>query len=84
MVNKKRLNRFLRGDWSEAERDSLSLVNFQAVGAGGKCRFPVVMGDIAQLFQNLEYVMQVVGGSSWSGLVHAFNQRLNFQIISLN
>ena len=55
-----------------------------SVGFGGKCRFPVAMGDIAQLFQNLEYMIQVIWGASWSGLVHAFTLRLNFEIISLN
>ena len=83
-VVKRRLSRFLKGDWSEAERDSLSLLNFQAVGASGKCRFPTSMGDIAQLLQNLEYMMQVVGCATWSGLVHAICQKLNFQIVGLN
>ena len=79
-----RLGRFLKGDWSEAEMNSLSLLNFQAVGINGKCRHPTSMGDISQLLQNLEYVMQVVGCSSWSGLVHALIQKLNFQIVGLN
>ena len=35
-------------------------------------------------FQNFEYMFQVIGDASWSGLVHAINQKLNFEIVGLN
>ena len=83
-VVRPRLDRHLKGNWSEQERDSLSLLNFQVLGPNGILKFPTSMGDIAMLLQNFEYVLQVIGCSSWSGLVRAINQKLNFEIVSLN
>ena len=83
-INKQRFNRFLKGIWSEQERNSLSLLNFQAAGVNGSLKFPTSMGDIAMLFQNFEYVFQVVGDASWSGLVRDINHNLNFVFVGLN
>jgi hypothetical protein len=83
-VNRQRLGRLLKGDWSEAEMNSLSLLNFQVLGSNGKLKYPTSMGDIAQLLQNLEYVMQVIGCASWSGLVRSLIQKLNFSVVGLN
>jgi hypothetical protein len=83
-LNKQRFNRFLKGIWSEQERDSLSLLNFQAAGVNGLLKFPASMGDIAMLLQNFEYVFQVIGDASWSGLVREINHKLNFEFVGLN
>jgi hypothetical protein len=83
-INRQRFNRFIKGIWSEQERDSLSLLNFQAAGVNGLLKFPTSMGDIAMLLQNFEYVFQVIGDASWSGLVRGINHNLNFVFVGLS